>query len=213
MRLPVRVLLADDHGLVRTGVRTLLAQSSDFIVVGEAVDGHEALRCARTLEPDVVLMDIAMPGLNGIDAATHITRLVPAPKVIMLSMHASEPFVREALQAGASGYILKSAPIEELESAIRRVVRGERVLSAALPPQVASALLARKPAVKLTVRQREVLQLIAEGLSSRDIAVRLHLSLKTVESHRTNIAQRLDIHEVAGLTRYAIQAGLIDVSA
>lgn len=202
----LRVLLADDHPAVRAGVRALLAQSPGIAVAGEAGDGVEALRLMRSLAPDLVLMDIAMPGLNGLETLRRAVRLRPAPRVIVLSMHAVEGYVREALAAGARGYVLKSAGIEELERAIRIVARGGHYVSAAL------ADLAAGPAggqVALTSRQREVLQLIAEGLSSRAIAARLHLSLKTVETHRAAIQRRLGIRDVASLTRYAMRMGLI----
>lgn len=203
MNLPVRLLLADDHPAVRLGIRTLLLQAGDFVVVGEASDGREALRLMRELAPDVVLMDIAMPGLNGIEATRRARRLRPAPKVIIVSMHSAQAYVREALAAGASGYVLKNTDIEELERAIRAVARGERWLP--------SCLAASQPAPqrKLTSRQREVLQLVAEGRTTREIAGRLHVSLKTVETHRANLMQRLGIHDVAGLTRYALREGLI----
>lgn len=215
----IRVLLADDHDLVRAGIRVLLASVADLEVVGEAGNGREALRLARELLPHVTLMDIAMPELNGLDAAARITRLEPSCKVIILSMHAAESYVLEALKAGAAGYLLKNASAEELARAIRTVARGERYLSPEVSKHVIDlALRGPLPGVTtgaqgglstLTPRQREVLQLVAEGRSTRDIADRLHVSHKTIEMYRAQIKERLDIHDTPGLVRYAIRVGLV----
>jgi DNA-binding NarL/FixJ family response regulator len=211
-----RIVLADDHALVRQGIRSLLSSIADFEVVGEAADGREALRLMRALAPDVALLDISMPELNGLDAAARALREQPRLKVIVLSMHAAELFVIEALRAGVSGYLLKHADLSELERAIRAVARGERYLAPAVSGPVIERLLRTGDDEQdgkgdaLSPRQREVLQLIAEGKSTREIAERLNLSPKTVETHRAQLMQRLAIFDIAGLTRYALRIGLID---
>jgi DNA-binding NarL/FixJ family response regulator len=216
---PIRVLLADDHTLVRAGISALLKTLAGIEVVAETGDGREAVELARTHRPGVVLMDIAMPGLNGLEAASRIVRDQPETRVIVLSMHATEEYVLQALRAGAAGYILKDAATVELELAIRSVVRGETYLSPAVSKHVVEGYVRRvgeqtPPAVagpleRLTPRQREILQLIAEGYTTKEIASRLDLSVKTVETHRTQLMQRLGIHDVAGLVRYAIKSGLV----
>lgn len=211
-----RLLIADDHALFRQGIRSLLAAMPDFEVAGEAANGREALRLIRALTPDVVLMDIAMPELNGLDATAHALRDQPQLKVIIVSMHATEAYVIEALRAGAVGYLLKDADAAELERAIRAVARGERYLASSVSHHVIDSYLRAErgePVAEdeaLSPRQREVLQLIAEGKSTREIAERLNLSVKTVETHRAQLMQRLDIFDVAGLTRHALRIGLID---
>lgn len=211
-----RILLADDHALVRQGFRALLAAMPDVEVVGEAANGREALQLIRTLAPDVVLMDIAMPELNGLDATAHALRDRPQLKVIIVSMHATEAYVIEALRAGAAGYLLKDADAGELERAIRAVARGERYLAPSVSHHVIDRFMRAErgergaEAEALSSRQREVLQLIAEGRSTREIAERLNLSVKTIETHRAQLMQRLDIFDVAGLTRHALRIGLID---
>ena len=213
---PIRVLLADDHSLVRAGMRSLLVGLTEIEVVAEAADGREALRLVRTLQPDVVLMDIAMPGMNGIQATARVTRMFPRSRVIILSVNAEEEYVREALRAGASGYVLKDALPAELEVAVRSVARGETYLS----PRVSKHLIAsyiedggKGPGLldQLTPRQREVLQLIAEGRTTKEIAQTLGLSVKTAETHRAQLMNRLDIHDIAGLVRFAIRAGLVTI--
>lgn len=208
-----RILLCDDHALVRAGFRALLAFVDDFEVVGEAANGRDALRLIRSLGPDVVLMDIAMPELNGLDATARATRESPGSRILIVSMHASESYVFEALNAGAAGYVLKNTDAAELERAIRTVTRGERYLAPAVSEYVVARLRrndAQPDGEQLSSRQREVLQLIAEGRSTREIADRLHLSAKTVETHRAQLMERLKIRDVAGLTRYAIRVGLVD---
>ena len=211
-----RIVLADDHALVRQGFKALLGAVPDFEVVGEAANGREALQLIRTLAPEVVLMDISMPELNGLDATAHALRDQPQLKVIIVSMHASASYVIEALRAGAAGYLLKDADADELERAIRAVVRGERYLAPSVSHHVIDRFMRAERGEQageseaLSPRQREVLQLIAEGHNTRDIAARLFLSVKTIETHRAQLMQRLEIFDVAGLTRYALRIGLID---
>lgn len=211
----VRVLLVDDHALVRAGIKALLEHLPGIDVIAEAADGREALALVKTHLPDLVLMDISMVGLNGLEAAARIIKHYPGVRVLMLSAHVNEDFVRQALRAGASGYLLKHAAIGELELAVQAVARGETYLSPAVSKQVIADYLRRvgsetDPLEELTPRQREILQLVAEGRSSKEIARILHLSAKTVDTHRTQLMERLDIHDVAGLVRYAIRAGLCD---
>jgi DNA-binding NarL/FixJ family response regulator len=207
----MRILVADDHTLMRAGLASLIARLSDMEVVGEASDGRQAMRMVRELKPDMVLMDIAMPGLNGLEAAERIHGLEPQIKIIILSMHANEDYVAQALKAGAAGYLLKDAATTELEMALKSVAMGQFYLSPAISRQVVDNFLRGGPSGLdvLTPRQREILQLIAEGKSTREIADTLHLSVKTVETHRTQLMDRLDIHDMAGLVRYALRKGLI----
>ena len=213
-----RILIAEDHALVRQGFRSLLSGVADFEVVGEAADGREALRLIRELTPDIVLMDISMPQLNGLDATARALRERPELKVLVVSMHATQTYVLEALRAGAAGYLLKDAEASELERAIRAVTRGERYLTPAITQHVIDSVTRAAQrgeqagaAEALSPRQREVLQLIAEGRSTREIAERLHLSPKTIETHRAQLMERLQIFDVAGLTRHALRIGLIDI--
>jgi len=211
---PVRVLLADDHTLVRAGIRGLVDGLAGFEVVGEASDGHEALRLAETLQPDVVLLDIGMPGLNGLETAARLAKLDATIRVVILSMHISEEYVLQALRAGAAGYLLKGSAVAELEVALRAVVRGETYLSPAVSKRVVDDYVSRTggaadPLAALTPRQREVLQLVAEGHTSKDIAQRLGVSHRTVEAHRNQLMKRLDVHDVPGLVRFAVRVGLI----
>ena len=207
----MRILIADDHNLVRAGLTSLIARLPEMEVVAEAADGRQALRLVRDLQPDIVLMDIAMPGLNGLESAERIHGIHPKIKIIILSMHASEEYVAQALKAGASGYLLKDAATAELEMALKSVSMGQFYLSPAISRQVVDNFLRGGPTglYLLTPRQREILQLIAEGKGTRDIAETLHLSVKTVETHRAQLMDRLDIHDVAGLIRYALKKGLI----
>lgn len=207
----MRILIADDHTLVRAGLTSLIARLPEMEVVAEAADGRQALRLVRDLQPDLVLMDIAMPGLNGLEAAERIHNIHPQTKIIILSMHASEEYVAQALKAGASGYLLKDAATAELEMALKSVSMGQFYLSPAISRQVVDNFLRGGPTGLdlLTPRQREILQLIAEGKGTREIADTLHLSVKTVETHRAQLMERLDIHDVVGLVRYAMKKGLI----
>jgi len=214
----IRVLLADDHKLFRAGIRSLLQTLDDIEVVAEAGDGREALRLAAAHRPDVVLMDIMMPNLNGLDAAARIAHAYPHTRVIMLSMSADEDSVLKTLRAGAVGYLVKTADPAELELAIRAAMRGEKFLSSAVSEHVVSVCLNRLDKEKtslerLTPRQREVLQLVAESHTTKDIAKRLEISTKTAEAYRGELMRALDIHDIASLTRYAIRTGLVSLDS
>lgn len=210
---PIQVLLADDHALVRAGIRALLEKIDQVQVVGEASDGQQALDLIKQLGPNVVLLDLTMPGLSGFEVLKETRERFPDVNMIVLSVHDSAEYALHALRSGAVGYLPKSAASAELEVAIERVVRGERYISPSIAPE-ASIDLARGHAEEvedLTPRQIEVLTLISEGSSTREIALTLKISVKTVESHRSQLMERLDIHDVAGLTRYAIKKGLISI--
>lgn len=209
-----RILIADDHSLVRAGFRSLLEQLHDCTVVAEVGDGREALRVVAELQPDVVLMDVKMPTLNGLEATARISRDHPAVRVVILSMYTNEEYVLQALRAGAVGYLLKDAATAELQLAIQAAVRGEMYLSPSISKRVLQdyiQLVGNGGSMldALTSRQREVLQLIAEGRTMKEIAQALQISVKTAESHRTQLMERLDIHDVTGLVRFAIRAGLV----
>jgi DNA-binding NarL/FixJ family response regulator len=208
---PLRIVLADDHALVRAGIRVLLEGLSDVEVVGEAGDGHAALQMIVELSPDVSLLDISMPGLNGLEVTERATKAWPKTRIIILSMHADDEYVDHALRAGAAGYLLKSSGRAELGLAVRAVADGEAWLTPAVSKKVMAAypLGRRGPVSPLTPRQREILGLIAEGHSTKAIAYRLAVSAKTVETHRRQLMDRLDIHEIAGLVRYAIRTGMV----
>jgi len=204
----ITVLLVDDHSLVRRGFRRILEDESDLAVVGEAGDGAEAVRVARELHPQVIVMDCALPNMNGLDATRKILAANPATAVLMLSMHSEETWVHQALDAGARGYLLKSVVDMELVTAIRRVARGEIVLD----PQVAkTATLKGESSSALTARELEVLQLIVDGQSNKEIAAKLGLSANTVAVHRANIMDALGIHKTAELVVYAIRNGLVNI--
>ena len=211
---PVRVMLADDHTLVRAGIRALLEKLPGVEVVGEASDGREVLKLVGTRQPDVVLMDIAMPGLNGLEAAARMAREFPGVRVIILSMHHNEEYVWRALKAGAAGYLLKKAATAELATALQRVVHGEiylsQEISTRLPKNFALDGIANRksPLEQLTGRQREILQLIAEGRNTKGIAEILKVSPKTIEYHRMKLMEGLNVHDVPGLVRFALQVGL-----
>ncbi len=214
----IRVLLVDDHALVRSGLRALIQAFPGVRVVAEAADGNAAFELVARDRPDVVLMDVTMPDLNGLEATTRVIRRFPEVRVLVLSMHADEEYVGLALRAGAAGYLLKDASASELELAIRSVARGDTYLSPAATKGVVADYLQRgaespTPRERLTSRQREILQLIAEGHTTKDIARRLALSVKTVEAHRTQLMERLGIHDIAGLVRWAIRAGLVGPEA
>jgi DNA-binding NarL/FixJ family response regulator len=209
------IVLADDHKIVREGIRKLLESRDDFTVVGEASDGEEAVQLVTEKKPDVALMDIWMPRLSGIDATRRIGKRGLDTKVLVLSMHASRTYVEEVLRAGAAGYIVKNAAAQDLLDAIDAVRNGVSYLSPVITQQVVEAIASPAEATPsgvaaLTDREREVLQLIAEGLSSKEIAGMLGVSLKTVDSHRSNLMEKLDIHKVSGLVRFAIRTGLVE---
>jgi NarL family two-component system response regulator LiaR len=210
----MRVLLADDHTLVRAGVRALLDGITEVTVVAETGDGREALALIETHRPDVALLDITMPGLNGLEVATRAAVASPRTRILVLSMHAAPAYVAQALRVGVAGYLLKDAAAVELEVAIRAVARGESYLSPAISKQVVDGFLrgsdpSPDPLAALTSRQREILQLVAEGRSTKQIASALDVSVKTVETHRAQLMERLNIHDVPGLVRFAIRAGIV----
>jgi two-component system response regulator NreC len=208
--MPCRVLLADDHQIVRQGLRGILV-AAGHEVIGEASDGREALKLARTLSPDIAVLDLSMPLLNGLDAAREIRRLAPDIRIILLTMYTDKGYVLQALRAGAKGYVLKTQAAEDLISAIREILRGETYLSPGVAASVVDAVLesTNGAADPLTARERQILQLVAEGNTTKEIARLLNVSFKTAESHRNHIMKKLDIHEVAGLVRYAIRQGLL----
>jgi two-component system, NarL family, response regulator NreC len=215
---PTTVALADDHAVVRAGLRALLSAEPDLRVVGEAADGLQAVQVAERLRPRVLVVDVMMPGLNGLEVTRQVHQRVPQTRVIVLSMHAHEPYVLEALRRGAAGYVLKDASADELVHAVRRVAAGERYLSAPLSERAIAAYVekaqatpatALDPFESLTTREREVLQLAAEGLGNPEIAARLSLSARTVEMHRGNLLHKLGLKTQTDVVRYALRRGLI----
>jgi DNA-binding NarL/FixJ family response regulator len=213
----LRVLIADDHALARAGLRLLLECLPDVHVVGEAGDGHEGLRLIAERRPDLALVDVSMPRLNGIEMTIRAAKAYPRLRVLVLSMHADEEYVRQALRAGAAGYLLKNADRHELELAVRAAARGDTWLSPGISRSIAAAFVRAEqpgagPFQRLTARQREILQLIAEGHSTKDIAHHLGVSVKTVETHRAQLMERLGVRGVPGLVRYAISVGLVQAS-
>jgi DNA-binding NarL/FixJ family response regulator len=212
----ISVLLVDDHAIVRAGLSSLVQKIANVEVIGEAGDGREALKLVRSLSPNVVLMDIAMAGLNGLEAAAQVTKEFPDVRVLMLSMHAAEQYVLRAFRAGAAGYVLKNSAPKELETALMTVSRGQTYLSPSISKQVVDLCLRRTNQSEqaenhesLAPRQREVLQLIAEGKSSKEIGFLLNISSKTVDTHRMRMMDRLKIHDIPGLVRYAMRLGLV----
>ena len=210
-----RILIADDHQIFREGLKSLLEKNSGLRVVGEAKDGFEAVKLAHELQPDLVIMDITMPDLNGIGASRRILQEFPDCKIIALSMHADKRYVIELLKAGVKGYVLKDSAFEELHLAIRNALKNQTYLSPAITEIVVREFVGEKnePAAKsvfmvLTAREREILQLLAEGKATKEIAAKLAICAKTVETHRKQIMDKLQIHSVAELTKYAIREGL-----
>jgi len=217
---PTRVLLAEDHVIVRLGIRALLDASEEVQVVGETSNGREAVDLCRSLQPDVVLMDVAMPELNGIDAARQITTSYPNIQVLILSMHGEQQYLYESLRAGARGYVPKAAAFTELLVGIREVMAGHRYVSPSLADAVIEDYVRRgkgdavpHEGNQLSGREREVIQLIAEGHSSAEVASALFISVRTVDTHRHNIMQKLKIRSVAGLTKFAIRNGLCSLNS
>ena len=212
--MSIKVLLVDDHALIREGLRSLLEKQPDVQVVGEAEDGRRAYELVAELSPDIVIMDVTMPRLGGIEATRQITSEFPSIKVIALSIHSKRRFVADMLSAGAAGYILKECLFDELVQAIQAVVAGGRYLSPRITDVVVDDYVKRlsggvdSPLASLTGREREVLQLVAEGKSTKQIAVELHVSTKTIEANRRQIMEKLDMHSVAELTKYAIREGI-----
>ena len=219
MEEKIKILIADDHRLVREGIKALLESQPDIEIVGEASDGHETIKRTKELQPDIVLMDITMPNLNGLEATRTIKRKYPNTKVLILTMHLNDEYIFQSLQLGASGYLLKENAAEDLLNAIRSVQEGHSYLSPSISKAVIDAYLRKRITGKggsafeiLTAREREILQLIAEGSTNKEIGKKLFISTKTVEAHRAHIMKKLDIHEVARLVKFAIKKGLVDLN-
>jgi two-component system response regulator NreC len=213
----VRIVLADDHTILREGLRALLSADPDFEIIGEAGDGREAVRCVEKLGPDLLLMDLSMPRMSGMEAISEIKRRYPETKIIALTVHKTEEYLLSTLQAGVDGYVLKDATHEELVMAIHNVMAGKRYLSPGISQKVIEGYLdgkedslAASSWQKLSQREREVLKLIAEGYKNKEIAEDLCISLKTVEKHRANLMKKLDLHNAAVLTVYAVEKGLVN---
>jgi len=216
----LRVLVADDHEVVRKGLRSIVEEQPGWEVAGEASDGREAVDKARTLRPDVAVVDVSMPGLNGLEATRQMLRNDAETKVLILTMHESDPLIRQVLDAGARGYLLKSDASRDLVTAVEAIRRNKTYFTARVAQIVLDGYLDKKPhsipeaadapASRLTPRQREVVQLLAEGKSSKEVAVALGLSVKTAETHRANIMSRLECHSVSELVRYAIRNNIIE---
>lgn len=218
----IKILLADDHSIVRSGLRTLFKATSEFVVVGEAPNGDEAVRQVGRLQPDIAILDISMPKLNGIEATKIIKQRHPEVKVLILTIHENEEYIYEMIRAGANGYVLKDAEKQEIFTAVRTVASAEPFFSPGISKLIIEKFVkrAKEPLPqrgaehqKLTRREQEVLRLIAQGLTGREIAEKLYLSTSTVNTHRANLMQKLDIHDTAGLVRFAIQQGMVELTA
>jgi len=218
MKKEHRIVIAEDHTILREGLRVLLSSDPEFEVVGEAEDGRDAIRCVENLSPDLVLMDLSMPRMNGLEAIKEIKKRSPETKIITLTVHKTEEYILATLQAGADGYVLKDSTYSELVIAIKNVLIGKRYLNSAISEKVIEGYLEGKRTLKtkspwdtLTPREREILKLIAEGYKNKEIADYLFISLKTVEKHRSNLMEKLDLHSVAALTAFAIEKGLVNL--
>jgi DNA-binding NarL/FixJ family response regulator len=216
MREKYKIVIAEDHTILREGLRALLSSSPGLEIVGEAEDGRGAIQCAGSVKPDLVLMDLSMPRMNGMDAIREIKKVCPGTKILALTVHKAEEYVLASLQAGADAYVLKDATHSELMVAINSVLAGKRYLSPGVSERVIEGYLEGRRASKfrspwdtLTRREREVLKLVAEGYKNREIADYLCLSVKTVETHRANLMRKLDLHDVSALTTFAIEKGLV----
>jgi len=216
----IRILIADDHSVVRSGLRQLLKTSGEFSIVGEAASGEEAIEQVRKHEPDIAILDISMPGMNGVEATRIIKQESAGTKVLILTIHESEDYVFQMVRAGASGYLSKNAGKEELFSAVKAIAAGERFFSPGISKLMVEEFIRRAnnnvPAAApseapLTNRETEVLRLIAGGLTNQEIAEKLFISARTVDTHRTNLMQKLNIHETAGLVKYAIEKGIVSI--
>ena len=217
MKEKVRIVLAEDHTILREGLRALLTADPDFEIIGEAADGREAVRFVEKQIPDLILMDLSMPRMTGMDAIREIKKRYPQTKIIALTVHKTEEYLRTTLQAGADGYVLKDATHDELMMAIQSVLKGKTYLSPGVSGRVIEGYLEGKESQMslstlglLSQREREVLKLIAEGYKNKEIATDLCISLKTVEKHRANLMKKLDLHNAAALTAYAIEQGLVE---
>lgn len=206
----IRVLVVDDHAIVRAGVRALLGTEPDIDIVAEAADGDAALDAVGRLQPDVMLADLSLPAMNGVELIRRAHALSPALRILVLSMHASPEFVRPALQAGASGYVVKGSGLDDLVSALRAVAAGDRYLDECIDPGSLDAPRSGDDLERLTPREREVLRLVAQGRTNREIGALLGLSPKTADAHRTNLMRKLDLHDAQALTRFALKRGLVD---
>jgi DNA-binding NarL/FixJ family response regulator len=216
MALKYRIVIAEDHTILREGLRALLSSSPDFEIVGEAEDGREAVRCVEKLKPNLILTDLSMPRMNGMDAIREIRRRAPETKILVLTVHKTEEYILATLQAGADGYLLKDSTHAELLAAVRHVLSGKHYISPGISDKVLDGYLEGRKTLKtrtswetLTQREREILKLIAEGYKNKEIADDLCISVKTVEKHRANLMEKLDLHNVQALTAYAIEKGLV----
>jgi two-component system, NarL family, response regulator NreC len=217
MKRPYRIMIVEDHTILRQGLRALLSSDPDFKIVGEAEDGRESIRLAETLVPDLILMDLSMPKMTGIEAISEIKKRSTDIKIVVLTVHRGEEYVLSALEAGADGYVLKDADRDELTTATKKVLEGKRYLSPDISGKVIEGYLEGKNALRkktswdtLTPREREILKLIAEGYKNKEMAEALFISSKTVQKHRANLMEKLDLHNTAALTVFAIEKGLID---